>query len=40
MFTLSLVTMDSAVSLQLESSPVNITDDSGEEGIFVKTVEF
>ena len=40
MFTLSLVTTDSAVSLQLESSPVNITDDSGEEGIFVKPVEF
>ena len=39
-FTLSLATMDSAVSLQLESSPVNITDDSGEEGIFVKPVEF
>ena len=39
-FTLSLSTMDSAVSLQLESSPVNITDDSGEEVIFVKPVEF
>ena len=39
-FTLSLATMDSAVSLQLESSPVNITDDSGEEVIFVKPVEF
>ena len=39
-FTLSLATTDSAVSLQLESSPVNITDDSGEEGIFVKHLEF
>ena len=39
-FTLSISTTDSAVSLQLESSPVNITDDSGEEVIFVKPVEF
>ena len=39
-FTLSLSTMDSAVFLQLESSLVNITDDSGEEGMFVKPVEF
>ena len=39
-FTLSLATVDSTVSLQLESSPVNITDDSGEEGIFVKSFEF
>ena len=39
-FTLSIVTTDSAVSLQLESSPVNITDDSGEEKIFVKHLEF
>ena len=39
-FTLSLATADSTVSLQLESSPVNITDDSGEEGSFVKPVEF
>ena len=39
-FTLSLATTDSAVSLQLESSPVNITDDSSEEEIFVKPVEF
>ena len=40
MFTLSLSTSDSAVSLQLKSSPVNITDDSSEEGSFVKPVEF
>ena len=39
-FTLSLATTDSAVSLQLESSPVNITDDSCEEVIFVKPMEF
>ena len=39
-FTLSLTTTDSAVNLQLESSPVNITDDSGQEGIFIKPVNF
>ena len=33
-FTLSLATTDSAVFLQLESSPVNITDDSGERGSY------
>ena len=31
-FTLSLSTTDSAVSLQVESSLVNIIDDSGEGG--------
>ena len=39
-FTLSLATTNSSVSLQLKSSPVNITDNSGEGGIFIKSVEF
>ena len=39
-FTLSLSTTDSAVSLQLESSPVNILDNSGEKKIFIKPLTF